>query len=104
MPYFEHCGAKLHYEEKGVGKALIFLHGAAWDLRQWDRQMEVFSSHYRVIAIDARCHGKSTLPPGEVSPSIVWQDVQAELLQMQSRKAMRRQRQPEQKRRAEKKI
>ena len=47
MPYFEHCGAKLHYEEKGVGKALIFLHGAAWDLRQWDRQMEVFSSHYR---------------------------------------------------------
>lgn len=88
MPYFEHCGATLHYEEKGVGKALIFLHGAAWDLRQWDRQMEVFSSHYRVIAMDARGHGKSTLPPGEVSPSIFWQDVRALMNHLQIEKAV----------------
>lgn len=75
MPYFENQGARLYYEESGQGKPLIFLHGASWDLHQWDRQIKHFSSSYRVIALDARGHGKSTLPPGEVSPNIFWQDV-----------------------------
>lgn len=64
MPYFEHRGAKLHYEERGTGQALVFLHGASWDLRQWQRQMAHFSPRYRVVALDARGHGQSTLPPG----------------------------------------
>lgn len=28
VPYFENCGAKLYYEEKGCGETLVFLHGA----------------------------------------------------------------------------
>ncbi|MFV0362434.1 MAG: alpha/beta fold hydrolase [Suipraeoptans sp.] len=75
MPYFEHQGAQLYYEEIGQGKPLIFLHGASWDMHQWDRQIEHFSSNYRVITLDARGHGKSSLPPGKVSPDIFWQDV-----------------------------
>lgn len=75
MPYFENQGARLYYEESGQGKPLIFLHGASWDMHQWERQIEHFSASYRVIALDARGHGKSTLPPGEVSPDIFWQDV-----------------------------
>lgn len=77
MPYFEHDGAKLYYEERGVGEALVFLHGASWDLHQWDRQMARFSGRYRVIAMDARGHGRSTLPPGEVEPAVFWRDVRA---------------------------
>lgn len=77
MPYFENQGARLYYEECGQGKPLIFLHGASWDLHQWDRQMKYFSANYRVIALDARGHGKSSLPPGEVSPDVFWQDVVA---------------------------
>jgi 3-oxoadipate enol-lactonase len=75
MPYFEHCGAKLYYEEKGSGNPLIFLHGASLDMRQWDRQADYFSKMYRVVTMDARGHGKSTLPPGPVSPDVFWQDV-----------------------------
>lgn len=77
MPYFEHRGAKLHYEERGTGQALVFLHGASWDLRQWQRQMAHFSPRYRVVALDARGHGQSTLPPGPVPPEIFWDDVKA---------------------------
>lgn len=77
MPYFENQGAQLYYEENGQGKPLIFLHGASWDMQQWKRQVEHFSSSYRVITLDARGHGKSYLPPGNVSPTIFWQDVVA---------------------------
>jgi len=75
MPYFENQGADLYYEENGQGKPFIFLHGASWDMRQWKRQVEHFSPKYRVITLDARGHGKSSLPPGKVSPDIFYQDV-----------------------------
>ncbi len=75
MPYFENQGARLYYEENGQGKPLIFLHGATWDIRQWKTQIDFFSKEYRVITLDARGHGKSSLPPGKVSPNVFWQDV-----------------------------
>lgn len=77
MPYFENQGANLYYEEAGQGKPFIFLHGFGLDVRQWERQVEFFSSEYRVITLDARGHGKSTLPPGKVQNGIFWQDVVA---------------------------
>lgn len=75
MPYFKNQGADLYYEEKGEGKPLIFLHGFSLDMRQWKRQVDHFSKRYRVITLDARGHGKSSLPPGEVNPDCFWQDV-----------------------------
>lgn len=75
MPYFRHGYASLYYEESGKGAPLLFLHGASLDLRQWSAQMSHFSSQYRVIAMDARGHGKSSLPEGEVSPDVLWRDV-----------------------------
>ena len=47
------------------------------DMHQWDEQIRYFSKDYRVIALDARGHGKSSLPPGKVSPDIFWRDVVA---------------------------
>lgn len=29
MPYFENAGARLYYEERGRGEALVFLHRAS---------------------------------------------------------------------------
>lgn len=88
MPYFENLGAKLYYEDKGSGDALVFLHGAAWDMRQWKRQVEYFSKMYRVITLDARGHGKSTLPLGKVSPDVFWQDVYALIKYLNIEKAI----------------
>ena len=77
MPYFENLGAELYYEDTGQGRPLIFLHGYTLDGRQWNREVSHFSSSYRTITLDARGHGRSTLPPGEVSPDLFWQDVVA---------------------------
>lgn len=74
MPYFENCGAQLYYEEMGSGQPLLFLHGASLDMRQWKQEATHFSKKYRVIILDARGHGKSSLPKGSVSPDVFWQD------------------------------
>lgn len=89
MPYFEHIGAKLYYEdtEKG-GEVILFLHGASWDLRQWDNETSYFSTDYRIVRLDARGHGRSSLPEGTVSPDIFWQDANALLDHLQIKKAI----------------
>lgn len=87
MLYFENLGARLYFEEKGEGEVLLFLHGASWDLRQWNNEAAYFSSRYRVVTMDARGHGKSSLPPGEVSPQVFWQDAKALLDHLNIKKA-----------------
>lgn len=88
MPYFENQGAKLYYKENGQGRPLIFLHGASLDMRQWACQVECFSQTYRVITLDARGHGKSSLPPGEVSPDTFRDDVQSLMNYLKIEKAV----------------
>ena len=46
-------------------------------MRQWKNEVDYFSSEYRVITLDARGHGKSSLPKGNVSPDIFWKDAKA---------------------------
>lgn len=88
MPYFENLGAKLYFEEKGEGNVLLFLHGASWDMRQWKNEVAFFSTNYRVVTLDARGHGKSSLPKGKVSPDIFWQDAKALLDYLHIEKAI----------------
>ena len=52
-----------HYIEQGSGAPLILLHGNGEDVSYFKHQMEPFSRHFRVIAIDTRGHGKT--PRGE---------------------------------------
>lgn len=89
MPYFENSGARLYFENKGKedGNVLLFLHGASWDMRQWKNEAAYFSSQYRVVTLDARGHGKSSLPAGDVSPDIFWKDAKALLDYLKIQKA-----------------
>jgi pimeloyl-ACP methyl ester carboxylesterase len=50
---------KPHYIEQGEGFPLILLHGNGEDVRYFVHQMEPFSQHFRVIAIDTRGHGQT---------------------------------------------
>lgn len=52
-----------YYVEQGSGFPLILLHGNGEDVSYFEHQMEPFSEHFRVIAIDTRGHGKT--PRGE---------------------------------------
>lgn len=50
---------KLHYEIRGKGEPVIFIHGGLVDSRMWDAQVEEFEKHFQVIRYDLRGFGKS---------------------------------------------
>ena len=52
-----------HHIEQGSGEPLILLHGNGEDAGYFVHQMEPFSRHFRVIAVDTRGHGQT--PRGE---------------------------------------
>ena len=47
------------YIEKGQGPAMIFLHGNGENGAYFQAQVEEFSQHFHVYALDTRGHGKS---------------------------------------------
>lgn len=57
---------RIYFEEAGQGPALICMHTAGADARQWRHLLndESITSSFRVIAFDLPHHGKST-PPGQ---------------------------------------
>ncbi len=62
----ENNGACLFYQVSGNGFPLIFTHGASWNHKQWQKQVEFFKDRYTVVTWDVRGHGYSTLPDGPV--------------------------------------
>jgi len=60
-------GARLAYTDAGRGEPLVFVHGSLEDLRIWRRQVEQFSTYYRVIAYSRRYHHPNATP-GEGDP------------------------------------
>lgn len=50
---------RLYYQEQGAGTPLLLLHGNGEDGSYFVHQMNAFSRHFRVIAVDTRGHGKS---------------------------------------------
>ncbi|MBR9678349.1 MAG: alpha/beta hydrolase [Nanoarchaeota archaeon] len=55
-------GVKIHYEVKGRGQPVLFIHGYGGSTITWKRQVPFFSKNYKVISIDLRGHGKSDKP------------------------------------------
>lgn len=47
-------GVELHYQERGKGMPVIFVHGGLDDYRYWKSQMEPFSANYRFITYSRR--------------------------------------------------
>ena len=56
-------GARLYYESRGEGPALLFVHGFSLDQRMWRRQAEALAG-LRVVTVDLRGFGRSS-PLGE---------------------------------------
>jgi pimeloyl-ACP methyl ester carboxylesterase len=49
----------LFWRDTGSGRPLVFAHGGFLDHRMWDDQIAAFARDHRVIAPDARGHGRS---------------------------------------------
>lgn len=50
-------GARLPYVARGEGETVLFVHGAATDLRMWDRHAEALSDRYRAVCFTQRYFG-----------------------------------------------
>ncbi len=55
-------GIEMYYEEYGVGKPLLLLHGFGGCSQNWHPFTAKLSEHYRLIVVDLRGHGNSTNP------------------------------------------
>ena len=54
-------GVKIYYEVYGSGEPLLLVHGNGSNIEGMKYQIEYFSHHYMVIAMDCRGRGKSEL-------------------------------------------
>lgn len=63
MPDIIANGIRIHYQEWGSGPATVWLHGLFGTLHQWEEVATLLQGRYRVIAYDARGHGRSEVPP-----------------------------------------
>ena len=82
MPYYEHNGAKLHYEfvgsVAGADRApVLLLHGNGESMHVFDKAIEPLLDKLPFLAIDSRAHGEST---GEAAGSDTMADDAASLL------------------------
>ncbi|TMJ02253.1 MAG: alpha/beta hydrolase [Alphaproteobacteria bacterium] len=53
---------RLHYEEAGDGRPLLFVHEFAGDWRAWEPQMRYFARRYRCITFSFRGYHPSDVP------------------------------------------
>lgn len=63
MESVEVRGLKIAFQRKGAGPALVLLHGAVSDSREWHRQIDSLSEDFTVVAWDAPGCGRSSDPP-----------------------------------------
>jgi non-heme chloroperoxidase len=55
-------GVKLHYLVGGAGQIVVFIPGWTMPAQIWQPQLEYFSRHYCVVALDPRSQGSSGKP------------------------------------------
>lgn len=63
MDRVEVGGLAIAYRRTGAGPALVLLHGALSDSRDWHRQLDSFGAYFTVVAWDAPgCGGSDDIP------------------------------------------
>ena len=64
-------GLNIGYSERGVGEAVVFLHGVGSDKSVWNRQLEHFSRKWRAVALDYPGYGESDLPASDLDRAAI---------------------------------
>lgn len=64
MKYLDTPDGRIAYLDEGAGRPLVLLHGGGLDHRMWDQQVPGLAADHRVIAPDARGHGRPATPDG----------------------------------------
>ncbi|RLC97640.1 MAG: alpha/beta hydrolase, partial [Chloroflexi bacterium] len=74
MPNMNLGDIEIYYEMMGQGDPLLLIHGLGSSSQDWEMQLPELSSHFQVISIDLRGHGRSGKPPGPYSVSLLAED------------------------------
>jgi pimeloyl-ACP methyl ester carboxylesterase len=74
-------GVKIYYEIYGKGAPLLLLHGNGGSIPSRTREIGDFAQKYQVIAVDSRCHGKSSCMQGDLNYEMMASDINT-LLEM----------------------
>ena len=69
--------AELYYQIHGEGAPLILLHGGLGHSGNWSKQLPVLSQQYKVVTVDSRGHGRSTMTEQQISYALMASDVVA---------------------------
>jgi pimeloyl-ACP methyl ester carboxylesterase len=75
MPAINLGSIEIYYEIHGQGDPLLLIHGLGSSSQDWEMQQPQFSSHFQVIAVDLRGHGRSGKPPGPYSIPLFAEDI-----------------------------
>ncbi len=68
-------GIRLWYAVFGHGSPVILLHGGLANANYWGLQVRALESHYEVIVMDSRGHGRSTMGTQPISYDLMASDV-----------------------------
>ena len=74
---------ELFYTDEGAGgPPMLFVHGYTCDSHDWMWQLPHFTQTHRVIAVDLRGHGRSSVPADGFEPKVFAKDIAALLEQL----------------------
>ncbi len=76
MSTFSNDGAELEFDDHGQGEPVILIHGHPFDRTMWQPQVEYLSAAgYRVVALDLRGYGGSSVVPGKTTLDVFARDI-----------------------------
>jgi pimeloyl-ACP methyl ester carboxylesterase len=81
-------GASLHVVEVGAGPPVVLVHGLSLDHRSWNYQLTDLADRCRLIALDLRGHGSSTLGSEPIGPHRFASDLAEVLVRLDLRDAV----------------
>ncbi len=68
-------GVRLHQVVEGSGEPVVLVHAIGCDHRMWDGLAAALVPHWRVVRVDVRGHGQSSVPAGEYTLEALADDV-----------------------------
>jgi pimeloyl-ACP methyl ester carboxylesterase len=80
--------AVIHAIERGEGRPLLLIHGITLQAWVWSPQLHQLSDRFRVIAVDVRGHGRSTVGSDGVGREVAARDVAEVLAHFDLREAV----------------
>jgi len=79
MPFIEHQGARIYWDERSTGEPVLLIMGLGYPSDMWWRTRPVLDSRYRTIVLDNRGAGRSSVPPGPYPIALMAADAVAVL-------------------------